>query len=232
MPGIELPHGYPKHWEQLPTDANPYTTRVEALDRSSIEYKMVVEKFYTSVEFGGALYKLDAAPEDVCYIKQDIMDNPGKVRVVDVVAVRNFSQEHSYQGVLRGIMAEQKMSEENAQETVYHGTDKDAALSIAHKGFNRNKTIAHRFGYGTYHDIRGPLSIHHAKDAGGVPGKMCVIVSKIATGVVGVTEMYADAPPDGCDCGASGPDRAAWMRVSFHDSQVCPQYILYITFDT
>ena len=206
-----------------------------SVGESSEEARQVIQNYLTSLQLGGALYRLKETGEEVSYIDPDRKVNPAtKIQVYKIVAIRNLPHQQSYRGFMEGIKAAKKLSALRVEEIVYHGTDEDAARSIAQKGFNRNKTVAHRFGYGTYHDIYGPLSVHHARDAGrhSASGKMCVIVSKIATGDVGETEVYADAPLDGCDCGASGPDRAAWMRVSFHDSQVCPQYILYITFDT
>lgn len=226
IPGVALPPGYPDHWGPPPPGVNVWANRLVELDRSSNECKNVVGKFRDRNALAEAKYALGHSLE-ATYVGTDLMQRPTAYVVEKVVAIRNFSREHSYNGFKQGIMANRGMDEEEVEEIVFHGTNESSALGIADKGFNRDKTQTHRFGLGVYQDMYGPLSQFHALDKGERDG-MRIIVSKMASGKVGKTDSDATGPPPGCDCGACDKDRSAWMRISFHDTQICPEYILHI----
>ncbi len=100
------------------------------------------------------------------------------------------------------------------------------AFDIAKNGFNRSKTIADAYGKGVYLSPHGNLAAHHALNKGRTTGY--IIACKMASTKIGNTSSWNTEPKDGCDCGGSGDDYNAWIRVSFKDSQVIPEYILEI----
>jgi hypothetical protein len=53
----------------------------------------------------------------------------------------------------------------------------------------------------------------------------------MASTKIGRTSSWSAEPKEGCDCGGSGDDYNAWIRVSFKDYQVVPEYILEIEND-
>jgi hypothetical protein len=110
-------------------------------------------------------------------------------------------------------------------ERVYHGTDEIAFKIVRSGGFNRSKTKAVAYGNGTYFARYGQISVHHAfkKRKTGY-----IVVCKMASTKIGLTSSCSSEPNEGCDCGGSGDDYSAWIRVSFNDCQVCPEYILEI----
>jgi hypothetical protein len=222
---VALPGEPPKHWSPPQPGSSPYITQSVDLEPGSVEYKHVVENYLNRNILGGVLFKFGNGHE-AYYVGESIRTKPTLYTVVKVTRIQNLANTVSYNGYLQGVMANRGIKLEDAEETVFHGTSYDSALAIAKTGFNRFKTATAAFGYGSYHDPYGPLSQYHAETCGSEPA--CVVVSKIASGVVGEGKFGDIAPPPGCDCGASGADKQSWMRISYHDSQVCPQYILHI----
>ena len=214
---------YPKHWSPPQPGTSPYILQYVELKPGSKERQLVIDNYRDRNTMGGMMFKYGNA-HDADYIADDIKRNPTMYTVEKVLRIQNLALETAYNGFLQGVMANRKLDLSDVEETVFHGTNEKALLSIAANGFNRFKTSTAAFGFGSYQDVYGPLSQHHAE--GHTPS--CVIVSKMASGVIGEGTFGNVEPPEGCDCGASGATKQSSMRVSYNDSQICPQYALYI----
>jgi len=225
MAGAALPHGFPRHWPLPPPGTSPYQATLQELELNSMEAQSVIAYFRKCNQMSILLY---AIGRGITYIDGDIIEDPTVFTVTKVTGIRDFPKQEAYHAFENGVMAKRGKSQEEVRETVFHGTCLSSALRIADEGFNRGKTGIKAHGDGSYHDVNGPLSLHHAREKRTPVDPACVIVSKIASGVIGQTRHGSVEPRPGCDCGADGPDRKAWMRVSFHDSQVCPEYILQL----
>ena len=221
-----LPSDYPEHWPPPPHGVNPFTARLDELLPGSAEFKSVARHFHDRNVLGGALYKLHQANE-AGYIGHTLLNTPTAFKILKIVAVRNLGKERSYDGFLQELMARRGMEQADAEEVVFHGTNYVHALSILKDGFLREMTGTTAFGHGSYHDPYGPVSQYHALDKSRHDAPACIVVSKIASGLVGLTKESDMTLPSYCDCGASGADKAAWMRISFRDPQVCPQHLLF-----
>lgn len=163
------------------------------------------------------------------YVDPDTILNP-KIKITKVSRVQNKQSEDKFELHLQHLAGDYKENLKNIKyERVYHGTDEVALKIVRMGGFNRSKTVAVAYGNGAYFARYGQLSIYHAFKKR--PKTGYVIVCKMASTKIGRTTSYSTEPNDGCDIGGSGDDYTAWIRVSFNDSQVCPEYIIEIELD-
>ena len=156
---------------------------------------------------------------------------PGpKIRVEKVFRVQNKYSEERFCLHIRHLAGEDN---ENlgkiVHERVYHGTDDIAFKIVSGNGFNRSKNVVAAYGNGSYFAKYSLLATHHALNHGRKTGY--VIACKMVSTKPGRTTVCSTEPNEGCDCGGSGDDYDAWIRVSFQDSQICPEYIIVISYD-
>jgi hypothetical protein len=155
------------------------------------------------------------------------LKNKPKVKVGKVFRVQNKHIEESFGLHLQHLAGDDLENIDKIKhERVYHGTSEIAFDIVNGAGFNRSKTTGDAYGNGTYYARYSLLATHHALNKGRRVGY--VIVCKFASTKIGKTSRYSTEPNHGCDCGGSGDDYKAWIRTSFRDSQVCPEYILEI----
>jgi hypothetical protein len=227
-----LPADYPTHWEPPPPGVSLYTTRNVELDPDSQEFKDVIQHFHERNVVAKVLVDIAEGTRksfEADYADQEYLHNPTGYVVKKVHAIRNFCQERMHDAFTRKIAAKNGVKPHEVLEIVYHGTKKDTAFdALALDSFNRDKSVQTRFGTGAYFDAHGPLSQFHAVVRCGNGKEGTIVVCSIASGKLAKTGSSDRGPPPGYDCGASDWHRGAWMRVSSHDAQVCPRYILTI----
>lgn len=148
------------------------------------------------------------------------------VTVRAVYRVQNKQMEEMFALHLRHLAGDEMENLDKIKhERAWHGTS-GVAFKIARTGFNRSTTIADARGKGIYLARYALLACHHAFNKGKRIG--FVIACKIASTKIGRTSHDSTEPNAGCDIGGSGNDYNSWMRISFKDSQVCPEYILEV----
>jgi hypothetical protein len=235
--GKGLPHDYPADWTNK--TLNPLGCEFIEVKEGSDEYTEVVNAYTEGLLKGHEQMRHSEKYNslyEASYMKSDIKFAPLAFKVLKIERIQNLPKLRAY-NVFKNFITEnmqyrpqsERVKECYIEETVYHGTSEDSALKIAKKGFNRTETSNHAFGYGAYFDVYGQLSMHHATlGRSGEPLTGCVVVARFATGRLTQTQSSAKDVPDGFDCGASGNDRNAWMRVSFSDAQSYAKYIIYI----
>ena len=163
------------------------------------------------------------------YINPSLKVDP-KIKVKKVFRVQNKHNEEKFGLHLQHLAGDESENVDKIiHERVYHGTGEIAFKIVSGGGFNRSKTVAYAYGNGAYFARYGQLGAHHALNKGRRTGY--IIACKMASTKIGTTMPNSTEPNDGCDCGGSGDDYDSWMRVSYNDSQVCPEYILEIELD-
>ena len=237
--GKGLPHDYPADWTHNDPKLSPMDLQLVEVQKGSEEYKQVEEAYRASIVKGHQLVRHSERYNpnyEASYMKQDLKFAPREFKILKLERIQNLPQLRAYH-TFKGNLIEnmkyhplnERMKEDDIEETVYHGTSEEFALKIASKGFNRSETSTCAFGSGVYFDVYGQLSQHHATL--GRPGEQltgCVVVTRIATGRLTQTQQSAKDVPDKFDCGASGNNRKAWMRISFSDAQTYAKYLMWI----
>ena len=118
-----------------------------------------------------------------------------------------------------------RVPDDDFEQVMFHGTSKNAFLSIAAHGFNTKRVSSHRFyGHAIYTSKYASYSMKNFCPPD-TDGNRFLLLVHVIVGRQGQTSFDSFSPPRGCDSGCETQDPTkSEMAMIFNDSAVLPVY--------